>query len=138
MFSISNFNNPVGFSIPTQKKKQLVQLLSEYEIPLIEDDIFGDIYFNERPDTCKTYDTEGNVLLCSSFSKSIAPGIRVGWIAPGKYLEEVIRLKTLLNISTPSINQIATAGFLKAGGYERHLRKVRKASQKQVPPFASL
>jgi len=133
MFSISNFNNPLGFSMPSWKKKKLVQLITESNIPLIEDDIYGDLGFQTRPETCKAYDTNGNVILCSSFSKTLAPGLRVGWIAPGKYYDQVIKMKTLLNIATGSINQIAVARFLKGGGYERHLRKLRKNLQEQVP-----
>lgn len=129
MFSISNFNNPLGFSMPGWKKKQLVRLLAEYQIPLVEDDIYGDLGFEHRPTTCKTYDNKGNVLLCSSFSKTLAPGLRVGWIVPGRYYDQVIKLKTLLNIATASINQIAVAKFLREGGYERHLRTVRKQLQ---------
>jgi DNA-binding transcriptional MocR family regulator len=132
MFSISNFNNPMGFSMSCEKKKALVELLTEYNVTLIEDDIYGDLSFQERPDTCKTYDTEGNVLLCSSFSKTIAPGLRVGWIAPGKHYDSVIKMKTLLNISAASANQIAITRFLKEGGYERHLRKIRKNIREQV------
>ncbi len=132
MFSISNFNNPVGFSLPSRKKLQLVQLLTTFGVPLIEDDIYGDITFGERPDVCKTHDKTGDVLLCSSFSKTIAPGLRVGWIVPGKYYDEVVKWKTLLNISTASINQIAIAKFLSEGGYGRHLRKLSKSLKTQI------
>lgn len=132
VFTISNFNNPLGFLTPSWKKKRLVKLLDQKGIPLIEDDIYGDLCFQERPDTCKAYDAKGNVLLCSSFSKTIAPGLRVGWIAPGKYYDAIIRMKTLLNISTGSINQIAVAMFLREGGYERHLRKLRKILHEQL------
>lgn len=132
VFTISNFNNPMGYVMPDEKKQKLVHLLEEYDIPLIEDDIYGDISFQERPGTCKSYDKKGNVILCSSFSKTLAPGLRVGWILPGKYHDPVIKMKTLLNISTTSIHQIAVAGFLKEGGYERHLRKLSKALQKNV------
>jgi DNA-binding transcriptional MocR family regulator len=132
VFSISNVNNPLGFSMPRKKKKALVTLLDEYEIPLIEDDIYGDLGFRQRAHPCKSFDTKDNVLLCSSFSKTIAPGVRVGWIVPGKYYESVVKTKTLLNISTASINQIAIARFLKEGGYERHLRNLRKTLSEQV------
>lgn len=115
MFSISNFNNPLGFAIPSEKKKRLVQLLDKHQVVLIEDDIYGDISFDDRPDTCKSFDQNGNVVLCSSFSKTIAPGIRLGWIVPGKYYEAVLELKTLLNISTASINQLTVARLLKEG-----------------------
>ena len=132
MFSIPNVNNPLGFSMPVWKKKKLVQLLTEKNIPLIEDDIYGDLGFETRDETCKSFDAEGNVILCSSFSKTLAPGLRVGWIVPGKYYDQVIKMKTLLNISTASINQIVVARYLKEGGYERHLRKLRKDLKKQV------
>ena len=132
VFSISNFNNPLGFSMPAWKKQKLVQLLSEYDIPLIEDDIYGDLFFKARDGCCKSYDTGGNVILCSSFSKTLAPGLRVGWIVPGKYYDPVIKMKTLMNISTASINQIVVSRFLKEGGYERYLRNLRKILQKQM------
>ncbi len=137
VFSISNFNNPSGFMMPTWKKKEIVRLLEEYNIPLIEDDIYGDLCFQKRPDTCKTYDTNGNVLLCSSFSKTLAPGLRVGWIAPGKYFDPVLKMKSLLNVSTASLNQIAVAKFLKMGGYERHLRKMRKQVHQNLTAMRS-
>lgn len=125
VFSIPNFNNPSGFAMPSWKKKEMTWLLEQRKIPLIEDDIFGDLYFHRRPDTCKSHDKAGNVLYCSSFSKTIAPGLRIGWIAPGRFYESVIEMKMLLNISTASVNQMAVARFLAKGGYERYLRKVR-------------
>lgn len=137
VFSISNVNNPMGFSMPKEKKKALVALLDEYGIPLIEDDIYGDLGFGRRAHPCKAFDTKNNVLLCSSFSKTIAPGLRVGWIVPGKYYDSIVKTKTLLNISTASMNQIATARFLKDGGYERHLRGLRKTLSAQVSAMRS-
>ncbi|MFZ1985849.1 MAG: PLP-dependent aminotransferase family protein [Desulfatitalea sp.] len=132
MFSIPNFNNPMGFTIPSWKKKKLVQLLARYHIPLIEDDIYGDLCFGPRPEPCKVYDTQGDVILCSSFSKSIAPGLRVGWMLPGKHIAQVNRLKTLISIANAAINQIVVARFLKEGGYQQHLRRVRRQLQVQV------
>jgi DNA-binding transcriptional MocR family regulator len=126
VFSISNINNPLGFSMPRAKKKALVALLDRYGIPLIEDDIYGDLAFKQRLFPCKAFDTTDNVVLCSSFSKTIAPGLPVGWILPGKFHDPVVKTKTLMNISTASVNQIAMARFLKDGGYERHLRGLRK------------
>jgi DNA-binding transcriptional MocR family regulator len=99
---------------------------------LIEDDIYGDLAFGKRAHPCKAFDTTDNVVLCSSFSKTIAPGLRVGWIVPGRYYDSVVESKTLLNISTASMNQIALARFLKEGGYERYLRGLRKTLSAQV------
>lgn len=132
MFAITNYNNPLGYCLPSRKKRELVRLLAEFRVPLIEDDIYGDMNFGSRPDTCKAYDSAGEVLLCSSFSKTLAPGLRVGWIAPGKYYDQVLNMKTLLNIATPSINQIAVAYFLKEGGYDRHMRRLRAKLKIQV------
>lgn len=132
VFSISNCNNPLGFSIPEAKKEALVELLSDFDIPLIEDDIYGDIAFGDRHNVCKAYDKSSNTILCSSFSKTIAPGLRIGWIVPGKHYDTALKLKTLLNIATSSVNQIATAKFLKEGGYDRHLRKLKKTLQEQT------
>ena len=91
---ISNFNNPLGSQIPDDKKKELVELLARHDIPLIENDVSGEIYFGDkRPLVCKAFDTRGLVMLVSSFSKDISPGLRIGWVAPGRIRAEVEWLK---------------------------------------------
>ena len=106
-----------------------MQLLARRSVPLIEDDIYGDLCFGPRPEPCKVYDTRGEVILCSSFSKTIAPGLRVGWMLPGKYTAQVNRLKTLINLASSPINQMVVARFLKEGGYRQHMRRVRRKNQ---------
>ncbi len=124
---VPNFNNPIGSCVPDEKKKQLVELLAKKEIPLIEDDIYGEMYFGKtRPRTCKTYDKKGLVLHCGSFSKSLAPGYRIGWTAAGRYKNAVIQLKRMHNISTNTLAQVSIAHFLQNGRYELHLRRLRK------------
>jgi len=133
VFTIPNFNNPLGFVMPDEKKREMVKLLETYKVTLIEDDIYGDLYYESRPAACKSYDTSGNVILCSSITKTVAPGLRIGWVVPGDaYYDEITRLKTLLNISTAGINQIAAARFLKEGGYDRHMRNLRLSLKSQV------
>lgn len=125
---VCNFNNPMGSCMPDEKKKQLVNLLSRLEIPLIEDDIYGEMYFTKtRPRTCKSYDKRGLVIQCGSFSKSLAPGYRIGWAIPGKFKERFIQLKRMNNVSTNTLAQTAIAHFLANGRYELHLRHLRKA-----------
>jgi len=125
---VSNFNNPMGSCLPEEKKKRLVNLLSKHDIPLIEDDIYGELYFGKtRPHTCKIYDKKGIVIQCGSFSKSLAPGYRIGWTIPGKFKEKVIRVKRMNNVSTNTLAQSAIAHFLENGRYELHLRHLRKA-----------
>lgn len=124
---ISNFNNPLGSSMPDDKKRELVELLTERDIPLIENDVFGEIYFGkERPSVAKAYDKKGLVMLCSSFSKDISPGMRIGWVAAGRYQSEVEWRKFTSNAAAPTLFQMGIAEFLEGGGYDHHLRHLRK------------
>lgn len=127
---IPNFNSPLGSCMPDENKKEIVRMLSENNIPLIEDDVYGDLYFGStRPKCCKSFDKYGNVLYCSSISKTLAPGYRVGWIAPGRYKDKIMKLKLLHSTSSISIVNEAVANFLKSGRYEKHLQQMRKALQ---------
>lgn len=130
---IPNFNNPLGFLMPDHTKEALVKFLTAKEIPIIEDDIYGELYFTSaRPSPLKSFDQKGMVLYCSSFSKNLTPGLRVGWALPGKYLERFKRLKLNRMISAPGLTQWAVAKYLKEGSYERHLRKLRTHLKNQV------
>jgi len=126
--AVPNFSTPLGSCMPTESKKELLEMLDHYGIPLIEDDIHGDLSFSdERPTVTKAFDKNGNVLLCSSFSKTLAPGFRIGWIAPGKFYQKVNHMKTVVDIASPMPTQMAVAEFLANGGYERHLRTLRRS-----------
>lgn len=134
---VCNFNNPLGSLVPEENKKHLVDLLTRKNIPLIEDDIYGELYFGKtRPRTCKVFDKNGIVLQCGSFSKSLAPGYRIGWAVPGKYKEKVIALKRMNNVSTNTLLQEAIANFLQKGRYELHLRHLRKALHTQCLKYS--
>lgn len=131
--TIANFNNPLGSLMSDDKKRELVTRLAKQEIPLIEDDVYGDLAFGpSRPVSTKAFDEKGLVLYCSSFSKTLAPGYRVGWIAPGRFKDKVAQLKVLLNIATASPTQLAVAEFLTNGGYDHHLRKIRRIYARQT------
>ncbi|WP_436486659.1 PLP-dependent aminotransferase family protein [Chitinophaga sp. ARDCPP14] len=127
---VPNFNTPLGSCMPDEHKKEVVSLLARHRIPLIEDDIYGDLYFgSQRPKCCKSFDEEGMVLYCSAVSKTLAPGYRVGWIAPGRYKEQILKLKLVHAISSSAVTHEAVAGFLKSGRYENHLRRLRQTLQ---------
>lgn len=129
---IPNYNNPLGSCMPDENKKKLVEIISRNNIPLIEDDIYGELYFGKtRPRTCKYYDTKGLVMHCSSLSKSLSPGYRIGWVMPGKFFDTVKQLKRIQNISSPTLTQAAMAYYLKYGRYEFHLKNLRKALHTQ-------
>lgn len=133
---IPNFNNPLGGLMPDENKKQLVDIITKNNIPLIEDDIYGELYYGKnRPRTCKYYDTKGMVMHCSSLSKSLSPGYRIGWVIPGKFLEQVKQIKRIHNISSPTLTQAAMAHYLQHGRYEYHLKSMRKALHIQCLRF---
>jgi DNA-binding transcriptional MocR family regulator len=130
---IANFNNPLGSQMPDEKKKELVEMLAKHDIPLIENDVMGEMYFGEkRPVVCKAFDTKGLVMLFSSFSKDISPGLRIGWVASGRYRSEVEWLKFTLSPSSPTLSQMAIAEFLESGGYDQHLRRIRREYARNV------
>jgi DNA-binding transcriptional MocR family regulator len=130
---VPNFNNPLGSCMPDENKKQLVDLLGRRKIPLIEDDIYGDLCFGPtRPKVAKAYDKKGLVLLCSSFSKTLAPGYRVGWTAPGRFKAQVESLKFMSSMATVTLPQVAIADFLRSGGYDRYLRRLTRILGVQV------
>jgi DNA-binding transcriptional MocR family regulator len=122
-----NFSNPLGSCMPDENKQKLVELLAEREVPLIEDDVYGNLTFTAtRPKVCKAFDQDGWVMLCNSFSVTLAPGYRVGWTAPGRFREQVEFLKWTNTLATSSPPQLAMARFLQSGGYEHHVRKLRR------------
>jgi len=129
---VPNFSNPLGSCMPDENKKKLVDIITQYDIPLIEDDIYGELYFGKtRPKTCKFFDKKGLVMQCSSLSKSLTPGYRIGWAIPGKFFEQVNKMKRIYNISCPTLTQVAMAHFLKNGRYEYHLKNLRKVLHTQ-------
>ena len=132
-----SFQNPLGSSMPDPKKEKLCRLLEDYRVPAIEDDIYGDLQFGDRrPKPLKAWDREGLVMLCSSFGKTLAPGLRIGWAAPGRQLERVRHLKFTNTIGTPVVLQKVLADFLRDGGYDHHLRSIRRAYQNQMHLFS--
>jgi DNA-binding transcriptional MocR family regulator len=129
----SSFNNPLGCTMPDDKKLAVLDLLAGHRVPLIEDDIYGDIYFgDERPRPFIALDRRGDTIYCSSFSKTVAPGYRIGWIAPGRRMQKVLERKAALTLTSPALTQVALADFLASGGYDSHLRRVRRAFQHNI------
>jgi DNA-binding transcriptional MocR family regulator len=133
---MTSFQNPLGSRMPDANKRELVELLARHEIPLIEDDVYAELYFgDERPAPAKAYDRHGGVMHCGSFSKSLAPGYRVGWVAPGRWFRELARHKLTTSITTCAPAQAALAAYLDHGGYDRHLRQLRRTLKDQQETF---
>jgi DNA-binding transcriptional MocR family regulator len=129
---MSSLQNPLGASMSDDKKRALYELLHQHQVPLIEDDVYAELYFaSQPPKPVKSFDRDGLVMHCSSFSKCLAPGYRVGWVAGGRYAEQISRLKLMTTISPSVPAQAALADYLQHGGYDRHLRKLRHALETQ-------
>ena len=130
---MANGHNPLGYVLPDQYKRALAELTGRWGVPVIEDDVYGDLTFEgPRPHPVKAFDRKGLVLLCSSYSKILSPGYRVGWVAPGRFQQEVQRLKLITSVSVPSLSQHVIAEFLETGGYARHLKRLRSVAAGRV------
>jgi DNA-binding transcriptional MocR family regulator len=135
---MTNFQNPLGSLMPDSKKRALVELVTRHQLPLIEDDVYHELHFNkQRPLPTKAFDREGWVLHCSSFSKTLAPGYRVGWVAPGRFAARVAQHKLTLSLATALPVQLALAKYLERGSYERHLRVLRAALETQRDGYSA-
>ncbi len=122
-----NFANPTGSRVSDENKKALLELLRRYDVPLIEDDVYNELYFGPQAPLCsKAEDKTGLVMHVSSFSKCLAPGYRIGWVAAGRYASRIQRQKLSLSLATTVPVQIALAEYLKHGGLENHLRHLRQ------------
>lgn len=134
---VPNFSNPTGACMTEEAKARLATLAAECEIPIIEDDVYGDLYFSDvygerRPRPVKAFDRDGWVMLCDSFSKTVSPGMRVGFVMPGRFFPAVYRLKISATLASPSLPQRVMARFLQTGGYEHQMRSLRKALARQM------
>lgn len=131
------FSNPLGSCMPDAAKRALLALLAQQEIALIEDDTYGDLGYAEvRPKPAKAFDNQGLVMLCSSFSKILAPGYRIGWVLPGRFHDRIERLQLASTLAVPKIFQATIANFLESGAYDRHLRRIRAALSVQSQQMA--
>ncbi|MCI4184818.1 PLP-dependent aminotransferase family protein [Dickeya dianthicola] len=136
VITVPHCNNPLGFIMPLQRKRALLTLAQRYDIAIIEDDVYGELaYEYPRPVTLKSMDIDGRVLLCSSFSKTLAPGLRVGWVAPGRYLDRALHMKYTSTGSSTVCTQLAVAEFIRQGHYQPHVRRMRGIYQRNLEIF---
>lgn len=132
----ARLSNPLGGSMPDARQKQLLKLAANFDIQIVEDDIYGELMFDPGSiKSLKSNDQEGRVIYCSSFSKTISPGVRIGWILPGRYRDEIQRLQTFSTHSACSVTQMGVAAYLENGGYDRHLRFIRHEYRKNLSAF---
>jgi DNA-binding transcriptional MocR family regulator len=115
-----------------ETKQRLVDALERLQIPLIEDATFSDLHFEAKQRAAKSYDRNGNVLLCSSLTKTLAPGLRLGWVSGGRHHERIVSLKRTMSVGQPLLIQEAVGDYLAAGGYQHHLRQLRNQCRLHV------
>ncbi|MCA8060927.1 PLP-dependent aminotransferase family protein [Burkholderia sp. AU38729] len=124
---MTSFHNPTGATLTDERKRALIDLLAARNVPLIEDDVYGELHFGTAPTRpAKLYDDSGLVLHCGSFSKCLAPGFRIGWVAAGRYVRQIRQAK---GASAPAADvpaQMAISSYLRDGAYDRFLRKLRR------------
>jgi DNA-binding transcriptional MocR family regulator len=130
---MANVSNPIGATLSDAAKKRLVELLAAKKVPLIEDHIYAELQFDSpAPRPAKAFDRAGNVMLCSSFSKTLSPGLKVGWIEPGRWRDRIRMLKFMSSGGQNELVELAVAEMLESGGYERSLRQLRRRFEAQV------
>lgn len=130
---MTHFQNPLGCTMSWPQKKRLVALLQQNNISLIEDDVYGELYFGaERPLPAKALDQHRQILHCSSFSKCLAPGFRVGWVAAGEHAQRIQHLQLMSTVSASVPTQLAIADYLTQGGYDTHLRRLRRLMEQRL------
>jgi DNA-binding transcriptional MocR family regulator len=139
LMTTPSFGNPLGAVMPEENRKALAALCEERGVAVIEDDIYGDCAFDgTRPLPVKAWDRAGNVLLCSSFSKTLSPGLRVGWLEAGRHRDRVEVLKRIGTIFTSPLPQLAIAEFMESGGYDHQLRRLRRELQSRAARLVAL
>lgn len=122
-----NVQNPLGCTMALEDKKRLARLVNHYQLPLIEDGLYGELQFCwPLAPAVKAFDTEGWVIYCSSFTKTLAPDFRVGWMAAGRFSAQIARLKAVSSMSESVLLSEALGHFLESGGYDHHLRSIRR------------
>jgi DNA-binding transcriptional MocR family regulator len=131
-----NFNNPTGSLTPDESKREIVEILSGLDVPIIEDDIYGDLHYgSSRPSSMRAFDDAGLVISCGSVSKTIALGYRIGWAVSPQFHADLARAKFFSSVACPTLQQLVLARYYASGGYDRYLRRVRTALAANTQQF---
>jgi DNA-binding transcriptional MocR family regulator len=138
MFS-TTLSNPLGVTMPEQDRRRLVELIDEFDTVLIEDDVYGDLRFDGvRPVPAQFLCNSGRIITCGSFSKTAAPGYRIGWVLTSHFIDEIIRLKRAFSCSSGLLQQLTLADFLASGNYARHLKTLRPVLRRNAERMSAM
>ena len=139
MFS-TTLGNPLGVTMPARYRRELVAMLERYDVALIEDDVYGDLRFDgERPVPAQFLGGDGRIITCGSFSKTAAPGYRIGWVvSDAGRIDDIARLKRAFSCSSGYLQQLTLAEFLASGDYNRHLKALRPVLKRNADRMSAL
>lgn len=139
VMAMPNAHNPLGCIMPLAAKQRLARLVNDHRVPLIEDAIYAELQYKSPPEPAvRAFDRDGWVIVCSSYSKTLAPGFRLGWIEAGRFHREVAALKFSTTVAQPSLLSEAVGVFLESGGYAAHLRRLRRTYATQMDRLRGL
>lgn len=133
LYTIPNFQNPTGTVMSLERRKELLKVCYDSKLPIIEDDVYGDLWIDEEPPkSLKSMDEIGNVLYVGSVSKTLSPGLRIGWVVgPETVINRLADIKMQMDYGSSSVSQLIVAKWLSSGLYEKHLIEVRKELRKR-------
>lgn len=139
LISTANVQSPTGYTMSDKRKKDVLAVCNKYGIRLIEDDIYGEMAFNNiRPKSYKYFDKNSIVTYCSSFSKSVGPGLRIGWCIPSEKMDEAVRLKITLNLSTSALIQYTVLHMLKKENLLKIIHNTAKYYENNLQIYSSV
>ena len=131
-----NIHNPIGFSVRDEIKQRIASLLEEYQVYLIEDDVYQELYYGtQKPLSMKYFDRQQRVLHCASFSKTLGSAVRVGWVYAGQFSHAIQHFQLMSTVSASPLLQNTLVDFLSHHHYEKHLRQLRKELEKHKKVF---
>lgn len=139
VIAMPNVHNPLGTSMPVAAKERLAALVNEYRVPLIEDALYTELqYATPLQPAVKAFDRDGWVIACASYTKTLAPGFRLGWIEAGRFQQRIAELKFCSSVAQPALLGEALGAFLESGGYAQHLRRLRRSNAADVDRLRGL
>jgi DNA-binding transcriptional MocR family regulator len=127
IYTNPTFQNPTGFTMPIRARRELLKLAERYRVPIVEDATYGELYFSDPPPpSLRELDTQNIVIHLNSFSKVLAPGLRLGWLsAAPSIVEQMAIIKQRLDPHTQNLVQFAMARLIRDGAFDEHLKTLR-------------
>lgn len=133
LYTIPNFQNPTGILMSNERRNELLKICQESKIPIVEDDVYRELWIDEEPiHSLKSLDVSGNVIYIGSVSKSLSPGLRIGWVvAPEPVINRLSDIKMQMDYGSSSLSQLVVAKFLEMGYYDAHMESMRNKLRKR-------